>query len=357
MKSKDNLKAIFEYCQTLDENPVQFDKEAISKAYHKDERQHSLPIKVLSVFGGILASLMFLGFLLFGGLYDSVVGLLTFGGICFIGSIWINKEFDKVTADTVSVMLFIVGFVLIGFGCEKLNVDEDVLSMLFIVIAIGALIIVQGYMLAFIAVLIINGSILTLIISNGYDDLVNIYVVLLALTMTYLFLKEAKLVTAHKKISRLYNPVRIGVVFSFLSGLVLLGKKGILSLATDYIWLSSVAIIALMLYLVSILYKTIDISEKRYQIRSYILIVFALAPTVLSPAISGALLIILLGFLVNHRTTFVLGIISFIYFISQYYYDLNFTLLTKSILLFATGVFFLVLYLFTTKKLKTDEEL
>ena len=46
-----------------------------------------------------------------------------------------------------------------------------------------------------------------------------------------------------------------------------------------------------------------------------------------------------------------------IYFISQYYYDLNFTLLTKSILLFSSGVLFLLLYLFTHKNLTQNEKI
>ena len=60
---------------------------------------------------------------------------------------------------------------------------------------------------------------------------------------------------------------------------------------------------------------------------------------------------------VNYKTGLVIGIISFIYFISQYYYDLNFTLLTKSIILFSSGIVFILFYLFTNKKLNTNEKI
>ncbi len=77
----------------------------------------------------------------------------------------------------------------------------------------------------------------------------------------------------------------------------------------------------------------------------YILSVLLLTSTLLSPAISGAFLIILVSVLVHYKTGLAIGILAFIYFIIQYYYDLNFTLLTKSILLMSSGVVFLAFYI------------
>ncbi|MBS7320163.1 MAG: DUF4401 domain-containing protein [Myroides sp.] len=356
MRNKDDIKELLDYFQKTEDKPLQFDEEAIVSAYQKDNENQSLSIKILSVFGGILASLAFLGFLFIAGLYNSDVGLLVFGGIFIIGSIWINKEYDKIIIDTVSVSSFIIGFILLGFGCGQLKIDENIISIIFIIIAIGSLSIVQNYILSFVSVLIINGSILTLIISNKGYDFIHIYVSVLALTMTYFFLKEATIITTNKALSKLYNPVRTGLIFSFLSGLVFLGKKGILPVSPDYIWLSSVIVISIIIYLFSVLFDVLNITKTRHKIGIYIFTVLALLPTALSPAISGTILIILLSFLINYKTGLVLGIISFIYFISQYYYDLNFTLLTKSILLFSTGVLFIALYLFTYKKLTENEK-
>lgn len=356
MRNKDDIKELLDYFQKTEDKPLQFDEEAIVSAYQKDNGNQSLSIKILSVFGGILASLAFLGFLFIAGLYNSDVGLLVFGGIFIIGSIWINKEYDKIIIDTVSISSFIIGFILLGFGCGQLKIDENIISIIFIIIAIGSLSIVQNYILSFVSVLIINGSILTLIISNKGYDFIHIYVSVLALTMTYFFLKEATIITTNKALSKLYNPVRTGLIFSFLSGLVFLGKKGILPVSPDYIWLSSVIVISIIIYLFSVLFDVLNITKTRHKIGIYIFTVLALLPTALSPAISGTILIILLSFLINYKTGLVLGIISFIYFISQYYYDLNFTLLTKSILLFSTGVLFIALYLFTSKKSTANEK-
>ena len=356
MRNKNNIKTVLGYFQNTADNSLTFDEEAIIDAYHKDGDNQSLQIKILSVFGGILASLAFLGFLFIAGLYNSDIGPLVFGGFFIAGSVWMNKKYDKIIIDTVGVSFFIIGFILIGFGCSQLDINENIISITFIIIALGSLSIVQNYILSFVSVLIINGSILTLILTNKAYDIIHIYVSLLALSMTYFFLKEAKVITTNKALSRLYNPFKVGFIFSFLSGLIFLCKKGILPISPDYIWVSSIIITSVIIYLVSKLFDILSIIDIRRKTGIYIFTLLTLVPTTLSPAISGAILIILLCFFVNYKTGLVLGVISFIYFISQYYYDLTFTLLTKSILLFSTGVFFLALYLFTYKKLTVNEK-
>jgi uncharacterized membrane protein len=109
--------------------------------------------------------------------------------------------------------------------------------------------------------------------------------------------------------------------------------------------------------LVSTLFDVLNITKTQHKTVIYIFTVLSLLPTALAPAILGAILIMLLSFSVNYKTGLVVGVIAFIYFVSQYYYDLNFTLLTKSILLFSSGVFFVALYLFTHKKLTTNEKI
>ena len=47
----------------------------------------------------------------------------------------------------------------------------------------------------------------------------------------------------------------------------------------------------------------------------------------------------------------VLAIIALIYFVSRYYYDLNLTLLTKSIVMMVSGVLFLIAFALLRKKL------
>ena len=368
MKNKEDIKEILDYLQTAEEKTLEFDDEAIAAAYQENDGTQSLAIKILSVFGGILVSyafLVFLFFTVFSLLYPEV-GTLVLGIICIAGAIWASKIYDKIIIDTFSISFYIAGFILLCMGVphlfENIHNDINIICVIFILIAFASIAIAQSYILSFISMLIINGSILTLIIYNKGYDLIHIYVSVLALALAYFYLNEAKIITANKALSKLYSPIRIGLTFSFLAGLILVGltplhKEGLIPMSPNYIWLSSVVIIAVIIYLLHTLFKVLNITKILLKSVIYIFAILTLLPTAFSPAISGAILLILLSFLVNYKTGLVLGIIAFIYFISQYYYDLNFTLLTKSILLFSSGVLFLILYLFTHKKLTTNEKI
>ena len=356
MKHTDTIKERLESFRNVADRPFQFDEEAIVTAYQNANESPSLPVKILSIFGGLLANLAFVGFLFIAGLYKSDVGLLLSGGIFIVGAIGSSRSFDRTITDTISISAFITGCALFLLGCEKINASENIISMIFILIGLGTLSIVRNYVLAFISVLIINGSMLTLIVSNKDYAFIHMYISALALGTTYFFMKEATIITTNKAFSKLYNPVRAGLIFSFVSALALLGEKKFFPLSSDFIWLSSIVIILIIIYLIYKLFDILNIKQTKLKTGIYIFTVLGLLPTILAPSISGAFLVLLLCFLVAYQTGFVLGIISFVYFIAQYYYNLDFTLLTKSILLFATGVFFSILYWFTLKKLTANEK-
>lgn len=81
-------------------------------------------------------------------------------------------------------------------------------------------------------------------------------------------------------------------------------------------------------------------------------IVAALAATVFNPAIGGSALVALLGFGYGYRTSWWLGMAALLYYVSQYYYDLSWTLLQKSIMMAATGIALLLFYYFAFGKNK-----
>lgn len=333
------------------------EKSILNEYQNQKENKSSLAIKVLSIFGGYLATLAFLGFLAIAGLYDSELGLLIFGIGFIISAIWLNKEYDKLIIDTFSISIYVTGFALFNFGLSEMKVDEDIIAILIGIIALCSLFITQNYILSFISVLAISGSFLTLIISNDLYGLIHLYIGVCTLLLTYLFLNEAKIISLNRKLSKLYNPIRIGLIISLLFGLITIGKRHLIPISQNHIWFSSIVMIFVIIYLVYIISRINGIESIKSKILIYSLSGLMLISTIFSPAISGAIIIVLLSFLVNYKTGLVIGIISFIYFISQYYYDLNFTLLTKSIILFSSGIIFLLFYLFTTKKLNTNEKI
>ena len=364
MRNNEEIKNLVDYLKTSENKELTFDEEAIFADYQKEEEgDQSLAIKILSIFGGIFAAGAFLGFIFIGGLYDMEVGLLIFGVSFIAVSIWISKTYDKIFMDTISISFYMIGFILFGISLEKQQVSQNVISIIFIVLSLISLKVVQNYLISFVSVLIINGSVFTLIVSNDAVNLVYLYVSVLTSVLTYVFLKEAKIITTNKIFIRLYNPLRVGLLFSFVSILATLSINTIIGInrafptSPYYIWLSSFVIIGAIMYVLFHLFDVFNITKTQDKAAIYIVSALLLLPAVYSPAILGAILVILLSFLVNYRVGLVVGIIAFLVFVSQYYYNLDFTLLTKSILLLSSGVLFLALYLFIHKKLVSNEKI
>lgn len=357
MENKLSLRDNIEYITKLEGNSFEFNENEIEKEYvNSQNEKSSIAIKILSVIGGFLATKAFLGFLLIAGLYDSEAGLVI-TGLIFIGAaVYLNVVYKKLIIDTLCVSAFVIGLCLMAFGFAELEVGDNAICVTFMIISLFAIGITKNYILSFLSILTINGCFIYLIIDNDLYSLIHVYDAILLVLLTYVYLREAKLLADKRLPSILYNPIRIGLMISLISGLVFVGQRGIFDFGIKHIWASSIITIPLTIYVIAIIAKTIGITKAKSLYFIYSFSILFLIPTAMSPAISGALLIILLSFLVNYKTGLVIGIISFIYFISQYYYDLNLTLLTKSIILFVSGIVLLLFYVFTHKKLGQNEE-
>jgi hypothetical protein len=215
----------------------------------------------------------------------------------------------------------------------------------------------SGYMIQFTSVLFIGGSLLFILIKESWYDGIHVYNLAMAALLVYVTLNEPRFLAAGGRWARLFLPLRIGLVCTFLMGLALVCKRGLVSLDQERIWLSSMATIGAVLYVVYRILPQFGIRDAYSVLTVMAATLLVLLPTVFAPAIAGGLLIILLAYRVDHRTAFVMGILAFIYFIGQYYYDLEMTLLKKSILMMCSGVLFILFYLFTHKKMMAHEKL
>lgn len=352
-----NIKEIIESIQSSEGENFQYNEAAILAEYKKkDANKSSLAIKILSIFGGFFATQTFLGFLAVMRLFESEVAILTTGIIFIIAAIWLSKTFDKLIFDTLSISTYVTGFVLLGVGLNGLNVEENPLVFIILVVSLLTILVNQTYMLSFIAIITISSCLLAFIILNKSYEFFHLYNISIAYTLAYIILNEAKIITFNKKLSKLYDPIRIGLIFSLLFGLIILVNRKMFEMPTSFIWLSSVLLLIGVMYLVSQIIKRMDITNKKQQVIIYILSVLVLSSTIFAPSILGAILIILLCFFVNYKTGLVIGVTALAYFVSQYYYDLNLTLLVKSIILFSSGILFIVFFLFTNKKHIANEK-
>ena len=347
-----SIKALLDSVRLSEGDKFNCDKITILEEYYKQEENKSrFAVKVFSIF----ASLCVLFLFTIGVLFLSEITVLIFGIAFIISGIGLNKAHDEFIIETLSASLYVIGFVLLAVGLTEMYTDQ-ISAIVISLIAISSLIVTQNFILSFFSVLAMSGSFILIISKNSYD-FIHLYIAIYSLILTYIFLNEAKILSSNKKLSQLYNPIRIGVIISLLFGLIAIGKRNLIPISQSHIWLSSIIMIFVVIYLVYNIIKINEINTLKSKIMIYALSALILASTILSPSILGAIIIILLSFFVNYKTGLAIGIISIIYFVSQYYYDLNITLFTKSIILFVTGIMFLCFYLFTPKKLGTNEKI
>lgn len=356
MKKEEQLKEWIKQLQESEGQSFEIQEEKIIETYKEGMEKQSFAIRLLSILGGGIASFLLLAFIMSFSLKHSDIGMLITGGLSIVFAIYMSKIPYRKTQETISVSVFLIGLFLIYLGVEGVFIKENSIYLLFILIAFACLFLTQQYLLSFISVLVIHLGVLLLILTNNTEDFLNLYVCLLAFGYSYLLLNEAKIIKRRIAFSKLFHPIKTASLIFLIIGLGFLANQSRLPLHSTYVLLSSAVLVLLILFLLPTIFKLWGVEKKKDKVLSYVLCVLVLVPTALSPAITGAILILLLSYHVNYKTGFVLGILAGVYFIGQFYYDLSLSLWTKSLLLFSSGVFFLLLFLFTNKRLYADEK-
>jgi len=322
-------------------------EEAILKAYQKAYANKSgISIKVLTIVGGLLANLFFLGFLFLIDVADSPATMLLLGFSFIAKSIFLCKKFEQAFLDTLAVTIYASGLCMVAWGLLQGNASENLAYVLLMIIGAVSLFLFDNYILCFLSALVVTTCLLCLLSNTKANFMVPVYTALMAVAYTAWLKWEAELITTHKKLATLYNPVRLALTCSLLGACYYITTRFWIGYFSIHLYLiPSLVMIAAILYALPAILRTLAITQSRQKIMAYAGVVLLLAPTVYAPAISGALLIMTWSFLVNYKTGFVVGIIGLVYFIAQYYYDLQFTLLTKSLWMMTSGGVFILLYL------------
>ncbi len=348
MEMKSNVNILLQELQDKYGDTFSFDQVAIEKEVEIQSSQFSnLAVKILSVIGGFLGSLFFLGFLLVLGLYDTPVVALVMGVILICVAIGIDRNETSVLLDTVSISNFLIGGFLIGFGLVDLTgEDENLLILVAMVIASISFFFAKGFMLRMICVLIFNGSWLALILENKINSAFHFQIIFLIAGFIYLSFFEAKLISKNTFWNSIYKPLHAGFLISLSFALFLLANSWKMEVYFFYDWISSIAVFLANIFVVFKIIEGLELSEEKNKMWIYGLSIFVLLPTFLMPSIGGAILVLLVSYHIGHRVGTALGMVGLFYFGIQFYYDLNLTLLIKSIILMISGVMFLSAYYF-----------
>ena len=151
-----------------------------------------------------------------------------------------------------------------------------------------------------------------------------------------------------------YKPIHSGLFVSCVLSLAGLSVNYLTKSTND--WIISVFMLVGILLMVYKIVQVMQVKSPVHQVCIYLLCILICLPSLHAPYLSGSILLILICFHYGYKAESAVALLLFIYSISKYYYDLDITLLTKSITLFFTGIVLLIAwYIFTQKKTRHEK--
>jgi len=326
------------------------------KKYEKENA--SLVIKIITILGGFLGSTFLVASISsLLNLSSKPIFILSFAILLILISV-LSSRFSKILIfDTIFVSTLLWGILLVSVSLTDLKVDQLAISIYLLLIGIFTIIVSKNSYQSFIAVLIIAGSLLWLIKISHYFWLFHVYSLIIVFALVQVFLNEAKIISTKWYLTNLYNPLKIGLVIITISSLGLISVQSDLLFHLEYQWISSIAPIAAVLIFINTLMNKLSVLKNSSRIMVYIISGIVLSLTAFSPAIIGSILVMLLCFYINYKTGFAIGVLSLVYFIGMFYYDLDYSLLIKSEMLFVSGLLFGSIYFLSVKKLTANEKI
>lgn len=331
----------------------------IADEIKKFEQQNaSLLIKTLTILGAFLGStFMVASITTMFRLNSNPYLFFSFGLLLVIVSA-VSSRFKKTLIfETSFVAILLWGSFLVSVSLNQLKLDENLICVYFLLNGIFILIVSKNSYQILISLLMIAGSFLWLIKMHQYSWLFHGYTILIVFALVQLFLNEAKFLSSKHFLATIYYPLISGLMIVLLISLGLVSSKLEMFFPVSYNWISSIApSLAILFFLKNVLNK-LEITETNNLAFVYTFCVILLAVTALSPGISGSILVLLLCFYGNYKTGVAVALLSLLYFVIMFYYDLDFSLLTKSEILFGSGLLFGGMYFLSAKKLATDEKI
>lgn len=315
-------------------------------------QKNNLTIQVVSIIGGILTAIFFLGFLALASIIRSEESSLIIGCLLIVATLTISRLVVRPFLDAMNITFYIAGCILFTFG---ISANVNILFSSLLVISILTFFLTKGFILPFLSVILFNISLfgeIAHLLSSWYPLQVAIVPLVAAFLFANLF--ETKLLARLQGNTLKYKPFHTGL---FISCLIALSGASIDFLTTGMNeWIISVFLWIGVLIMIQRIMQVMEVANLRMQIGIYGLSILICLPTVFAPYLSGSLLLIMVCFHYSYKTECGASLLLFIYAISKYYYDLNVTLLVKSITLFFIGIAFIVAwYYFTQKRTKHEK--
>jgi len=314
-----------------------------------DNYEQQIPwyIRVMQGFGGWLAALFLLGFFAtaFSFLFKQPTGglLVVVGILCSVAAYTIIRSQQNHFLDQLALAVSLCGQLMVAIGLFFLLKVEYKLSYF----------ILAGYQLALAwlipqyahRLLSTSFGLLALLIALNLTGLHGIGSAFIAVLFSFIWLKESSWDRDRDLWEAIGFAVAITMVFS--SGFLLTGKfllKESIRGGSGWLFVHAELISSLLIALVFVNLLISLLKENKIALSSTtaILSLLAAAGLILISfkiyGISTGLLIVIIGFARSRSSLIVLGSMAVISFFSWYYYNLQLTLLVKSMVLIVLGL-------------------
>lgn len=318
------------------------------------EQKNNLTIHVVSIIGGILTAIFLLGFLALSSIIDSQETSLIAGCVLMIATLTISRLIIKPFLDAMNITLYIAGCVLLAFGISD---NVNILFSVLIGVSILTFLLSKGFILPFLSVILFNISLFGEIAhwsSSWYPLQIAVVPIVAAFLLTNLY--ERRLLNRLKEgnFSSKYRPFHAGLFISSIFALSGTSSTYLTSGMNE--WIISVFLWMGILLMVHKIMRVMEVENPASKAGIYLLSVVICLPTLFAPYVSGSLLLILICFHYGYKAECGAALLLFVYSISKYYYDLNTTLLVKSLTLFFIGIALITAWYFFTQKRTNNEK-
>ena len=315
-----------------------------------------LGIQLLNLLGGLVAMVCFLFFLFLLNVLDgeaarAVIGIGLLAGAWSIDQKEHGGFLDALLVSAASLgagLLFSVFFDT-GLGFVGVMVFG---------FAIGAVLfyVMRNYLVQLLAAGGMYFTLCAIAVDLELGQLPLLLSFLIAIFLTVWVWREAAIVATGEFWNARYGPVLYATVFALLGMAILVGMVGLEEGSLGGLPVLSFHLLTIPLVAwvaVTLLRERVGLA---WPVWAYgVGMMLLLSPLFFAPAAAPALLVLLLCYHAQWRVGIVLGALAVFIFIVQYYYFLDITLLDKSFVLAATGIFFLLAYAAVHSQLSTDE--
>ena len=292
----------------------------------------------LRLFAGIgawIAAILFLVFLGIVGLLENEFTLLVVGSLLLAGAIWLQRRGSR--NDFVQQLALsgsLLAQAMMTFGIGQIFDQITLTALAVIGLEIMLLWLYNDHFHRFVSTLIIVGAILAIIFGDiEQPNLIHAVILGLATVTTLISVFEPRLML--RRTWSTITAVHDGVTIAML-GLLLLTLP--FEFDIGWWWLSAIGLMGLLLFAGGRIVTQLDVHLELRQIAVITVLLLGLtAMSIKIPGLAGALLIIMLGFWRRNWLFTSIAMAFGLVYLFNYYFSLELTLMTKSLIMISTG--------------------